>query len=47
MPQTLLESQFNDLEKPSAALNIFISDTPDEIVRIIIRELGILDVQRN
>ncbi|MDP6258821.1 MAG: gluconokinase [Rhodospirillales bacterium] len=47
MPQTLLKSQFNDLEKPSTALNISISDTPDEIVRIIIRELGIFDVQRN
>ncbi len=47
MPQTILKSQFNDLEKPSTALNISISDTPDEIVRIIIRELGIFDVQRN
>lgn len=40
MPASLLASQFNTLEPPSAALTIDVEDTPEVLAARILKELG-------
>lgn len=43
MPPTLLASQFALLEEPADALVVPIEKTPDEIIRLILAELNLLE----
>jgi len=39
MPHTLLQSQYDTLERPKEAITVSIEHTPEDIVAIIIKKL--------